>query len=108
MMIELNILLAIIASLVGVGGFFAGRQSAAKKAGATEATVAADIRHIKESIDGIRQSVGDHKADIARLYNGLSERKAEIAALKADMANMSRRIDTVVNKTLTAKAGGGE
>ena len=102
---ELSALVAIVPTVIGVCGFYAGRTSAAKKSGEAEATVAADIRYIKESIDGIRRSIEDQKNDITKLYEGYSNFKSEAAVLRADVNNVTQRVNTVVDKTLAVKGG---
>lgn len=83
MTIELGLLFAAIACIIGVAGFFGGRTASAKKDGEHwgkfEAELKTDITYIKRDVGEIKMSVNDSsKVTMAAIEKERADRKESI------------------------------
>jgi hypothetical protein len=96
MTIGVEILIAIVGVSIAVAAFFFGRHDAARKSGQTEGTIAADISYINETVKDIKVDVGAQRKEINDILGRLG-------AAEGSIVTINRRIDTLVDKTLTSK-----
>lgn len=80
MTIELGLLLALVAGILGLATFFIGRQSAAKKDGQEWGTFQAelkkDVEYIKRDVGEIKNSMGDnYKIAMSAIQKEENDRK---------------------------------
>jgi len=90
-MIEISTLIAIIGLAISVATFFIGRVTAAKKGGAQDAEMKADIKYIKLSVDkqenkldGVVENFNDVKLEIEKLKERLRALEQKVKLLHGD------------------------
>lgn len=89
--IELGLLFAAIACIIGVAGFISGRQTSAKQAGAETATFRSDILYLKDAV-----------ADIKRmLERGDEERRSDLSELRREFKDSVARIEANATRAHT-------
>lgn len=92
MSIELGLLFAAIACIIGVAGFFGGRQSAAKndgeRWGAFTAELKTDVAHIKDDISEI-------KAQVKISNEQYSNMRTDVEVVKRDLKTAFNKIDDI-------------
>lgn len=78
MSVEIGLLLAVIAGIIGIATFFIGRQTAAKNSGeewgSFKAELKTDIGYIKRDVSEIKSSVGENNQELRASIRRLHER----------------------------------
>jgi predicted transcriptional regulator len=121
MEIGVEFLIAIMGAFIAVATFLGGLTNSAHSKGVKEAETQADVRHIKETIDGLHALVAQtnatcqtnekrvsqnertlqmHESNVASTQNKVIEHEAAIASLQRAVLDLETRVKMLVDKTL--------
>ncbi len=81
-MIEISVLIAVCGLAVSAATFFIGRMTAAKSSGLTDGEMKADIKHIKDTQEEMKNDIKTYGMNYTELCTELEKIKGRIAKLE--------------------------